>query len=207
MRIGVVVSDGYADHIFIKGVSLDEIAKKRGVEPVEAAFDILLENNGSIGVVLQHHYEPDLRILVAHPLVMIESDGRIQTFGEGVPNPRSYGAFPIVFRKYVRGETRPEAPEDVGMKILSMEEAIRKMTSFPAQKMGMRDRGMIRESMVADLVVFDPRTIADKATYNKPHQYPVGIPYVIVSGEVVVDDGEHTGAMPGKVLKSTRSRK
>ena len=92
------------------------------------------------------------------------------------------------------------------MKILTLEEAIRKMTSFPAQKMGMRNRGMIRESMVADLVVFDPDTIADKATYTKPHQYPVGIPYVIVSGEVVVDEGKHTGGLPGKVLRSTRSR-
>ncbi len=155
--------------------------------------------------MLQHHYEPDLRILVANPLVMIESDGSIQTFGEGTPNPRSYGAFPIVFRKYVRGETRPEADEDAGIKILSIEEAVRKMTSFPAQKMGMTDRGMIRESMVADLVIFDPETISDKCTYTNPHQYPVGIPYVIVSGEVVVNESEHTGALPGKILKSTRS--
>ena len=203
--VPTLIADGFASHIFIEGVSLEAIAEKRGVNPVEAAFDILLENNGKIGVVLQHHYEPDLRILVANPLVMIESDGSIQTFGEGVPNPRSYGAFPIVFRKYVRGETRPEAPEDVGLKILSIEEAVRKMTSFPAQKLGMRDRGMIRESMVADLVVFDPETISDKCTYTNPHQYPVGIPYVIVSGEVVVDEGKHTGAFPGKILRSTRS--
>jgi N-acyl-D-amino-acid deacylase len=203
--VPTLIADGFASHIFIEGVSLEEIAEKRGVNPVEAAFDILLENNGKIGVVLQHHYEPDLRILVANPLVMIESDGSIQTFGEGVPNPRSYGAFPIVFRKYVRGETRSEAPEDAGMKILSIEEAVRKMTSFPAQKLGMRDRGMIRESMVADLVVFDPETISDKCTYANPHQYPVGIPYVIVSGEVVVDESKHTGAFPGKILKSTRS--
>ena len=203
--VPTLIADGFASHIFIKGVSLEEIAEKRGVNPVDAAFDILLENDGKIGVVLQHHYEPDLRILVANPLVMIESDGSIQTFGEGVPNPRSYGAFPIVFRKYVRGETRSEAPEDAGMKILSIEEAVRKMTSFPAQKLGMRDRGMIRESMVADLVVFDPETISDKCTYTNPHQYPIGIPYVIVSGEVVVDESKHTGAFPGKILRSTRS--
>ena len=84
------------------------------------------------------------------------------------------------------------------MKILSIEEAVRKMTSFPAQKLGMRDRGMIRESMVADLVVFDPDTISDKCTYANPHQYPVGIPYVIVSGEVVVNESKHTGAFPGR---------
>jgi len=203
--VPTLIADGLADHIFIDGISLEEIAKSRGIEPVEAAFDILVENEGSKGIVLQHHYEPDLRILVANPLVMIESDGSIQTFGEGTPNPRSYGAFPIVFRKYVRGETRPEADEDVGMKILSIEEAVRKMTSFPAQKMGMTDRGLIRESMVADLVIFDPETISDKCTYTNPHQYPVGIPYVIVSGEIVVDESKHTGALPGKILKSTRS--
>jgi N-acyl-D-aspartate/D-glutamate deacylase len=136
---------------------------------------------------------------------MIESDGSIQTFGEGVPNPRSYGAFPLVFRKYVRGETRSEAPEDEGMQVLSLEEAVRKMTSFPAQKLGMRDRGMIRESMIADLVIFDPETISDKCTYTDPHQYPVGIPYVIVGGEVVVDQSKHTGLLTGHILESTRS--
>ena len=91
------------------------------------------------------------------------------------------------------------------MKVLSMEEAVRKMTSFPAQKLGLKDRGMIRESMIADLVIFNPKTISEKCTYANPHQYPVGIPYVIVSGVVVVDDSKHTGAMPGKILKSTRS--
>ncbi len=203
--VPTLIADGFADHIFIEGKSLDEIATERGVDAVEAAFDILLENGGRVGVVLQHHYEPDLRILVASPLVMIESDGSIQTFGEGVPNPRSYGAFPLVFRKYVRGETRAEAPEDAGMKILSLEEAVRKMTSFPAQKLNMRNRGMIRESMVADLVIFDPDTISDRCTYTNPHQYPVGIPYVIVGGEVVVDESRHTGLLTGRILESTRS--
>lgn len=203
--VPTLIADGYADHIFIEGVSLEEIARERGVDAVEAALDILHENGGRVGVVLQHHYEPDLRILVASTLVMIESDGSIQTYGEGVPNPRSYGAFPLVFRKYVRGETRAEAPEDAGTKILTLEEAVRKMTSFPAQKLRMKDRGLIRESMVADLVIFDQETISDRATYGNPHQYPVGIPYVIVAGEVVVDQGRHTGRLPGQILESTRS--
>ena len=137
---------------------------------------------------------------------MIASDGRIQTFGEGVPNPRSYGTFPLVFRKYVRGETRPDAPEDPGMKILSLPEAVRKMTSYPAQKMGLHDRGMIRESMRADIVIFDPETIAETCTYANPHQYPIGIPFVIVNGEVVIDEGTHTGTRPGMVLRATRER-
>ena len=200
-----LIADGFADHMLVGGVSLEKIANTRGVDPVDAASDTLLENDGRIGVVLQHHYEHDLRILLASPLVMIESDGRIQTFGEGVPNPRSYGAFPLVFRKYVRGEARSEAPEAAGMKLLSLEEAVRKMTSFPAQKLGMKDRGMIRESMVADLVVFDPETISDTCSYTEPHQYPEGIPYVIVGGEVVVDQGKRTGRLTGQILESTRS--
>ena len=204
--VPTLIADGYADNIYVEGVPLGKIAREKGLDPADAAYDILIENGGKIGIVLQHHYEPDLRKIVAHPLVMIESDGGIQTFGEGVPNPRSYGAFPLVFRKYVRGENRSEEPAEEGMKILSMEEAVRKMTSFPAQKLGLTDRGMIRELMCADLVIFDPETIADGTTYANPHQYPVGIPYVIVNGEVVVDNSLPTGAMPGKVLRSTRSR-
>ena len=203
--VPTLIADGYSDNIYIHGVPLGEIARKREMDPADVAFDILIEQGGGGGVVLEHHYEPDLRIIVAHPLAMIISDGSIQTYGEGLPNPRTYGAFPIVFRKYVRGETRPEAPEDKGMKVLRLEEAVRKMTSFPAQKLGLKDRGMIRESMCADLVIFNPNTISDKCTYANPHQYPVGIPYVIVNGVVVVDNSQHTGAMPGKVLKSTRS--
>lgn len=204
--VPTLIADGHADNIFVEGVPLGKIARRKGLDdPADAAFDVLIENGGRIEVVLQHHYEPDLRKIVAHPLAMIVTDGKVQKFGEGMPNPRFYGAFPIVFRKYVRGETRPEAPEDPGMKVLPIEEAIRKMTSFPAQKLGLSDRGMIRESMIADLVIFNPKTIADKCTYANPHQYPVGIPYVVVNGEVVVDDSRHTGAMPGRILRSSRS--
>lgn len=204
--VPTLIADGYADNIFIDGMPLGETARKQEMDPVDAAFEILIKNGGRKSTVLQHHNEADLKKIVAYPTAMIASDGGVQVYGEGLPNPRSYGAFAIVFRKYVRGETRPEAPEDPGAKILTLEEAVRKMTSFPAQKMGMRDRGMIRESMVADLVIFNPETISEKCTYNDPHQYPVGIPYVIINGVVVVDDGRQTDAMPGKVLRSTRSQ-
>jgi N-acyl-D-amino-acid deacylase len=204
--VPTLIADGYADNIFIDGISLGEIARRRELDPAEAAFDILIENGGKKGTVLQHHNEADLIKIVGYPMAMIETDGGIQVYGEGLPNPRSYGAFPIVFRKYVRGETRPEAPEDPGTKIISLEEAVRKMTSFPAQKMGMWDRGMIRENMIADLVVFNPDTISEKCTYLNPHQYPVGIPYVIIDGVIVVDDNVQNDSMPGMVLRSTRSR-
>jgi N-acyl-D-amino-acid deacylase len=204
--VPTLIADGLADNIFIDGRPLGEIARNREMDPIDTAFDLLIENGGSILVVLEHHSEADLRVIVAHHLSMIESDGRIQTFGEGIPNPRSYGSFPIVFRKYVRGETRSDAPEDQGMQILTLEEAVRKMTSFPAQKLGLKDRGLIREGMRADIVIFDPDTIADTCTYENPHQFPVGIPYVVVNGDIVVDDGNHTGVRPGMVLRSTRER-
>jgi len=136
---------------------------------------------------------------------MVESDERAYAATEAMklsrPHPRAYGTFPMIFRKYVRGEGRAEMPRDQGSKILTLEDAVRKMTSFPAQKLGLRDRGMIREGMRADIVVFDPLTIKDTATYEDPHQYPKGIHYVMVNGEVLVEKGEQTGFLPGKVLR------
>jgi N-acyl-D-amino-acid deacylase len=137
---------------------------------------------------------------------MIVSDGAAYApygaLGEQRPHPRSYGVFPLVFRKYVRGETRVEEPKEVGAKLLTVQEAVRKMTSFPAQKVGLRDRGLVREGVWADLTMFDPSTVEDRATYQAPHQYPRGIPYVMVNGQLVVERGEHTGALVGKVLRS-----
>jgi N-acyl-D-amino-acid deacylase len=109
--------------------------------------------------------------------------------GEGKPHPRSYGCFPRVLGKYVREE-----------RILTLENAIRKMTSLPAQKLGLRDRGIIREGMRADITIFNPETITDRATYQNPHQYPDGIDYVIVNGKIAVREREHTGAMAGRVI-------
>jgi N-acyl-D-amino-acid deacylase len=110
--------------------------------------------------------------------------------GMGKPHPRAYGTFPRVLGKYVR---------DMG--ILRLEEAVRKMTSLPARRLGLWSRGLIRPGMVADLVAFDPDRVEDRATYTDPHRYPVGIIWVIVSGTPVVEQGEHTGLLPGRVLR------
>ena len=146
--------------------------------------------------MIKIHDEEDLRFAVKHPLSMIVGDGSV-----GGKEPRDYGIYPFTYRKYVRGETRNEMPEEIGEKILTMEEFIRKSTSYPAQRMGLRDRGMVTEGSWADLVVFDPETISEVGSYKDPHHYPVGIEHVLVNGNIVVEKGEHLGVLPGKVLR------
>jgi len=137
--------------------------------------------------------EDNVRALMRHPLVVVGSDGEALAphgvLAQSKPHPRSYGTFPRVLGRYVREE-----------KVLSLEEAVKKMTSVTAERFGLSDRGVIREGTRADLVLFDAHTIADRATFTHPHQYPVGIPCVIVNGVVVIDQCEHTGALPGQVL-------
>jgi len=196
-----LIADGYGDKIFIEGRSLADIAEERNQNLIDAAIDLVIERNRTYSVVQESHFEDDIRLEVADPIMAIGSDGSIRTFGEGTPNPRSYTTFPLIFRKYVRGETRPEEPREVGKTILSMQDAVRKLTSLPAQTLGLEDRGLIREGYWADITIFDPTTISDMGTYADPHQYPKGIPYVIVNGEVVIENSEHTGALPGVVLR------
>jgi len=129
-----------------------------------------------------------------HPMVSIASDAGINVLGQGVPHPRGYGDNVRVLGKYVRDDG-----------VITLEEAVRKMTSLPAQFFGFADRGVIKAGAFADLVIFDPAKVADTATYSKPHSYPVGIAAVIVNGVVTVRNGKHTGAKAGQVL--TRSRK
>ena len=173
-----------------------------GREPsFDVVFDLLLEEGQDMPGNAQLHSEEDMRILVAHPLCMIETDASVSTSNTGMANPRGFGSFPMTFRKYVRGEDREEEPIERGKKILTLQEAVRKMTSAPAQRLGLRDRGLVREGMWADLVVFDPDTIADRTTYANPYQYPKGIDYVLVNGHVVVEKEEHTGNLPGQVLR------
>jgi N-acyl-D-amino-acid deacylase len=124
---------------------------------------------------------------------MIGSDGSaLATSGEmsaGKPHPRSYGTFPRVLGEYVREQ-----------RVLTLPEAVHKMTGLPARRLGLRDRGQIRVEARADLVVFDPRRVADQATYDDPHRYAVGVEHVLVNGSLVIKDGEHTGSLPGRVL-------
>jgi N-acyl-D-amino-acid deacylase len=138
---------------------------------------------------------------------MVSSDGTsvapYGSLGVGKPHPRFYGTFPSLFRKYVRGETRKELYHDRGAKILSLEEAVKKCTLLPAQRLGLVERGVIEEDMWADLVIFDATSIADTATFEAPHTYPKGIAYVLVNGIIVIDKENHTGALPGKALKGS----
>ena len=209
-----LLADGFADKIWIVssekrpelvGKSLEQISKVFGKDPFDSALDLILEEEGKTPIVCELHNEDDMRKLVKHPLSIIESDGLswapYGTLGKTKPHPRNYGAFPLTFRKYVRGETRDEEPKEVGKKILSLEEAVRKMTSFPAQRLGLKNRGILQEGKWADILIFDPLTIEDQATYANPHQYPKGIYYVLVNGQLVIEEEEHIGAYPGRVLR------
>jgi N-acyl-D-amino-acid deacylase len=186
------------------GKSLKEIAKIRGVDTFTLFFDLIIEEKGDVSALFDYIEEEDIRTLLKHPLMMVCSDGAASSQRgvlrkiEGY-SPCSYGEYPYILERYVREE-----------KVLSLQEAIRKMTSFPAQKLGLRDRGLLREGMWADIVIFNVSTIKDKATSrfpysfpleNYPHKYPEGIEYVMVNGEIVVKKGRHKGVFPGKVLR------
>lgn len=176
-----------------EGKNVQEISQKKEVHPVDALCDILIDENAEGMYVSFFGEEDDLYILMRHPTTMYGSDGwalaPYGALGKGKPHPRSYGTFPKVLGRYV--------PQGV----MTLEEAIRKMTSQPAQKIGLRDRGLLREGAWADIVVFDPGKVVDKATFTDPHQYPEGIPHVLVNGTIAVHDGEYTGALVGKVLR------
>ena len=140
--------------------------------------------------------EEDLQKFKQHPNTMIACDSGLREFGKDVPHPRGYGNNARVLGRYVRE-----------LKTLRLEDAIRKMTSLPANTFQLRDRGLIREGGWADIVVFDPEKISDPAAYNDPHHYAIGIPYVLVNGVAVVTNGEHTGAKPGQGLKHHSAKK
>ena len=176
------------------GKSLKEAAELLGKDPFDAAADLLVEEEGSVGIVYFAMCEEDVITVMKNRNVMVGSDGYALSpkgiLGRGRPHPRSYGTYPRVLGVYVRER-----------RVIPWEEAIRKMTSMPAQKLGLFDRGLIRPGMRADIVVFNPRTIKDRATFDEPHRFPVGVEYVLVNGEIVVDKGTHTGLTPGTVLR------
>lgn len=177
----------------LEGRTLYDWAVERGVPTTSAgAVPLVLEGmkNGGASMVYHVMDEGDVQRIMKHPWTAIASDGSLGQPGEGVPHPRAYGTFPRVLGRYARD-----------LKVLTLPEAIRKMTSLPAARMGLRDRGRIAQGMMADLVVFNPATVADKATFTAPHQYPVGIDYVVVNGQVEVDDGKMTAARAGRVLR------
>lgn len=177
-----------------EGKTLAQIAEMTGKKPADVVWDLLLEEGGSVPAVYFLMSEEDVKYLMGKSWVSFGSDGSAVRpdglLGEGKPHPRWYGTFPRILGKYVRQE-----------QVVPLEEAVRKMTSLNAQKLGIMNRGTIAPGMKADLTLFDPETVLDQATFEKPHQFPVGIEYVIVNGVTVLEKGVFTDARPGRILR------
>jgi len=176
------------------GKTLSEVAKERGKSIQDTAMDLVVEDGSRVQVVYFLMSEDNVKLQLKQPWVSLGSDGSFMS-SEGVflktsTHPRAYGNFARLLGKYVRDEH-----------VIPMEEAIRRMTSLPADMLRIKDRGRLAAGKLADVVVFDPKTIADQATYEKPHQYAVGVRDVWVNGTPVLKDGEHTGARPGRVVR------
>jgi N-acyl-D-amino-acid deacylase len=189
IQIVDVGTDGPEDAI---GRRLGSYAEEKGADPYEVTVEILAESRNRSSIVGHGMSEENTRRTLAHPLCAICSDsGARRSTGplsEGSPHPRAYGSYPRVLGKYVREE-----------RAMSLEEAVRKMSGLPAEILHLADRGIIGEGKAADLVVFDPATVADTATFEAPHAYPVGIPHVIVGGHLAVRDDAVTGQLPGRM--------
>ena len=177
----------------LTGKTLAEVAKMRGKNPIDTAMDLIAEDESRIGTIYFLMSEDNVKKEIAKPWISFGSDEASQA-PEGVflksnPHPRAYGNFARVVGKYARDE-----------KIISMQEAVRRLSGLPATNLGLDHRGLLKEGMFADVVVFDPATMTDHATFEKPHQYATGVKHVFVNGVQVLKDGEHTGAKPGRAL-------
>lgn len=173
-----------------EGKDLLSLANEVDKDPYELLFDLLIEESGNTNLTMFEMSEDDVSRILSSSLSMVCSDSEVcNSKAGGKPHPRGYGAFARIFGKYVK------------QGFLSLEIAVRKMTSLPAQKLGLWDRGLIRRRAWADIVIFDPKEFTDRATYSKPHQYAAGLKYVLVNGKVVVKNGKQTDTLPGKVLR------
>jgi N-acyl-D-aspartate/D-glutamate deacylase len=176
-----------------EGQSIEQISKALNKKPTDVVFDLLTDEGGSVPAVYFLMSEEDVRTALQTPWVSIGSDGTAVRpdgiLGKGKPHPRWYGTFPRVLGKYVREE-----------KVLALEEAVKKMTSLNAAKLGVEDRGLLKAGKKADITIFSAERVIDKATFENPHQYPEGIEYVIVNGTLVIEKGQHLGSKPGRVL-------
>jgi len=178
----------------LQGKRLSEVAKLWNEDPMDALFDLLIQDNAATGVAVFGMSEPDVVLALQQPWVSVDNDSS-GTSPEGIlgqehPHPRAYGTFPRILSKYVRDEHK-----------LTLEDAIRKFSALPAQRMRLTDRGVLKSGMWADVVIFDPETVKDLATFENPNQLSQGMEYVLVNGVPVIDQGKMTGAKPGKVLR------
>lgn len=181
-----------------RGLTMDRIlsarTKGKKADLVEEFLDLLVEEGGSVPTVFDHHTEKDMNLALSQPWCSIGSDGSALAIDgplrRGHPHPRSFGTFPRILGVYVRERG-----------LLKLEDAVRRMTTLNATKLGLHDRGLLRPGLAADVAVFDPDKVADRSTYTDPFEYSVGIEYVIVNGQLVLDRGKHTGATPGRALR------
>jgi N-acyl-D-aspartate/D-glutamate deacylase len=189
----ILVSLNHERNKPFQGKRMSELIAARGADPVETLFDVLIEENGSVSTVFFHHSEPDMQLIMKQPWTSIGSDGTAVNpdgpTGRTHPHPRYYGTFPRVLGRYVR---------ELG--VITLPEAVKKMTSMNADKLGIKDRGRLKVGHWADVTVFDPARVIDRATFENPRQFPIGIEYVVVNGAVTLEKEQHTGALAGKVI-------
>jgi N-acyl-D-aspartate/D-glutamate deacylase len=206
----LATGDGWAGMILVslrsdrnkpfQGKRMSDVIAARGGHPADVLFDLLLEEGGSVPTVFFHHSEPDMQLILKQPWTSIGSDGSAVSpdgpTGRSHPHPRYYGTFPRVLGRYARD-----------LKVITLPEAVKKMTSMNADKLGIVDRGRLKEGFAADVTIFDQDRVIDRATFEQPHQFPVGIEYVIVNGVVTVDNERHTGALAGQVIYGPGKRR
>ncbi len=189
-----ILLSSYPPQPELAGRSVAEIASQRSQAPAETALDLILESAAQAEMIHFSMDEDDVAAILHHPLTAVVTDAEALAadgpLAEGVPHPRAYGTYPRVLARYVRQEG-----------LLSWEEAVRRMTGLPAERLGLCDRGSVREGTFADLVIFDPEAAADTATFLAPHSYPEGVRHVLVNGQFAVRDGGQTAARPGRVLR------
>jgi N-acyl-D-amino-acid deacylase len=178
----------------LQGKTLADVAKLWNKDPMDSLFDLLIEDQAYTGVAVFGMSEDDVALALEQPWVSVCNDSQGTSpegfLGQEHPHPRAYGTFPRILRKYVREEKK-----------LTLEDAIRKFSALPAQRMHLTDRGVLKAGMWADVVIFDPATIKDLATFAEPNQLSQGMEYVLVNGVPVIDQGKMTGSFPGKVLR------
>jgi dihydroorotase/N-acyl-D-amino-acid deacylase len=195
--IGVVQNPALEQYM---GKTLAQVAALRHTDAIETLLDLLVEDDGYTSVAVFGMSEPDVALALEQPWVSIDNDSQGTSpdglLGKEHPHPRAYGTFPRILRKYVREQPR-----------LTLEDAIRKFSSLPAQRMRLGERGVLKVGMWADVVVFDPDSVRDRATFAKPNQLSVGMRWVLVNGIPVIADGQATGALPGQVIRGPGYRR